>query len=84
MIIQVCASSIPVDPDDIIQLFPMTLAEADICSKICTGMSLEEISLQRRTSLGTIRQQVKACLDKTGSNDKAGMTGKILRSLQVS
>ncbi|AMO56999.1 hypothetical protein GZ77_01300 [Endozoicomonas montiporae] len=81
LVIQPCATSKSIDPNDIIQLFPMTLAEADVCSKICSGLSTEEISQLRQTSLGTTRQQIKACLTKTHSFDKAGMTSKILRSL---
>ena len=81
LVIQPCATSKSINPKDIIQIFPMTLAEADVCSKICSGLSTEEISSLRRTSIGTIRQQIKACLAKTQSYDKAGMTSKILRSL---
>ncbi|MGI9276093.1 MAG: helix-turn-helix transcriptional regulator [Endozoicomonas sp.] len=83
LIIQPCATRMEFTPNDITQSFPLSGAESDVCCRICNGYSTEDISRMRNTSLGTTRQQVKACLAKTESVDKTEMIGKVLRALLI-
>ena len=83
LMLQLCATQLAITPRDVVQSFPLSRAEADVCCKVCNGYSTEEITRMRHTSLGTTRQQVKACLAKTESDNKSEMIGKVLRALLI-
>ncbi len=76
-----CASSSKPQPDWIAQLFGLTLAEAEICSGLCVGRTVDIIATERSVSVTTVRQQIKSCLRKTASGTQGQMIAKILLQL---
>jgi DNA-binding CsgD family transcriptional regulator len=46
--------------------YGFTRAESEIANSLLAGLSIDEIATLRRVSLGTVRQQVKSILTKTG------------------
>ncbi len=81
--IRKCASNQTIQPEDILQIFPLTKAEAHICSCLCNGSSLEEIATIRATGIATIRQQIKSCLTKTETRNQTDMLMNTLRTVLV-
>lgn len=50
------------------ELFGLTTSERDILACLAQGMTAETISEQRVRALGTVRQQIKALMQKLGTN----------------
>ena len=48
--------------------YGFTRAETDIANSLLAGLSIEEIAALREVSAGTVRQQVKSILNKTGAS----------------
>jgi DNA-binding CsgD family transcriptional regulator len=48
-------------------LFGLTLAEAEVATGLAGGTRAEELAAQRSVSLATIRAQIRAVLEKTGT-----------------
>jgi DNA-binding CsgD family transcriptional regulator len=68
-------------PDDVLRaLYGLSPAETEIANGLLTGYTLEEISILRRVSLGTVRQQLKCILSKTGTARQADLA-KLLMTL---
>ncbi|MCE0559245.1 hypothetical protein [Motilimonas sp. E26] len=84
VMIQACANQIKIYPQEIMSLFSLTLAEAEVSSLLCAGTLVDEIASIRHATSNTIRQQVKACLAKTGSRNQAELVAKIIRSFTLS
>jgi DNA-binding CsgD family transcriptional regulator/PAS domain-containing protein len=53
--------------------FGLTPAETEVANGLLTGYSLKEIAAFRRVKLGTIRDQVKSMLAKTGTSRQMDM-----------
>ena len=54
-------------PDDVLHaLYGLTPAQTEVANGLLTGYTLDEIATLRRVSLGTVRQQVKSILNRTG------------------
>jgi len=70
-------------PEEVQEHFPLTRSEADICSRLANGMTLQAIAEIRDASLSTVRQQIKTCLAKTSSGSQLEMLNKLLRLLLV-
>jgi DNA-binding CsgD family transcriptional regulator len=71
-------------PDDILHaLFALTPAEIQVANGLLMGYSAEEIACLRRVSVGTIRQQVKSMLTKTGTSRQSEMVRMFMRLPQV-
>ncbi len=81
--IHACATSRIVLSEELMSHYPLTQAEADICSKLCNGLSIEKICDSRKSSLGTVRQQIKTCLSKTQSISQLDMVNKLLRLVLI-
>jgi len=61
-------------------LLGVTPSEAAIAARIADGVSLDEIASSRRVTLGTVRGQVKAVLNKTGCRNQADLVRLVMRS----
>jgi len=48
-------------------LYGLTKAQSEVANSLLMGFSLEEIAKTRGATLGTVRQQVKAILNRTGT-----------------
>jgi DNA-binding CsgD family transcriptional regulator len=61
-------------PDETLRaLYDLTPAETEVANGLLMGYSLQEIASLRRVSTGTIRQQVKSMLSKTGTKRQSDM-----------
>jgi len=49
-----------------------------VANGLLTGYSLEEIAALRRVSIGTVRQQVKAMLGKSGTSRQSDLVRLLL------
>jgi DNA-binding CsgD family transcriptional regulator len=61
----------------LVPLFGLTPAEAEVAAALASGFSPEEIALTRRVQVVTIRSQVKALMAKTGTRRQ----GELIRLL---
>jgi DNA-binding CsgD family transcriptional regulator len=61
-------------PDDVLRgLYCLTSAEADVANGLLMGYSLEEIASLRRCKVGTVRNQIKSVLAKTGASRQSDL-----------
>lgn len=61
-------------PDDILRsLYNLTPAQTEVANGLLSGYSLEEIASLRRVSLGTVRQQLKAILQRTNTSRQSDL-----------
>jgi DNA-binding CsgD family transcriptional regulator len=67
MCMDLCAGSTRLSAADVLQLFPVSPAEAEIAVELARGASLGEVALQRGVQLETVRGQVKSILRKIGA-----------------
>jgi DNA-binding CsgD family transcriptional regulator len=71
-------------PDDVLHaLYGLSPAQTEVANGLLTGYTLDEIASLRRVSLGTVRQQVKSILTKTGTRRQSDLT-RLLMSLPPS
>jgi DNA-binding CsgD family transcriptional regulator len=71
-------------PDDVLHsLYGLTPAQTEIANGLLTGYTLEEIACLRRTSVGTVRQQLKSIMNKTGTNRQSDLV-RLLMTLPQS
>ncbi|WBV41634.1 hypothetical protein [Pseudoroseomonas cervicalis] len=63
--------------DQVMAMFNVTRAEAEVAASLATGLSVEEVAMARGVRLTTIRSQVQSLLAKTGTNRQ----GELLRLL---
>lgn len=59
-------SSSEPDPDLLVEVFELTLAEAQVASQLARGLSAVEIATARGVSTQTVRAQIRAVFEKTG------------------
>lgn len=72
-------------PDDMLHaLYGLTAAEVEVANGLLMGYSAEEIACLRRVSVGTVRQQVKSMLSKTGTSRQSDMVRLFMTLPQVS
>jgi DNA-binding CsgD family transcriptional regulator len=65
--------------DDLLRAsYGFTAAEVEVANGLLTGYSLEEIAALRRVSIGTVRQQVKAILGKSGTSRQSDLVRLLL------
>jgi DNA-binding CsgD family transcriptional regulator len=57
--------------------FDLTLAEAQVAALMAEGKSAEQIASQRQVSIGTVRTQIKALLEKTGSERQLEVVARL-------
>ncbi|MFP6846259.1 MAG: helix-turn-helix transcriptional regulator [Thalassolituus sp.] len=74
-----CGNGTGPDTTAMKMMYRMTQAEAEVVALLCQGITTEEISHFRGSSIGTIRQQIKSCLHKTESSNQTVMITKLLR-----
>lgn len=68
------ASSTPTDATPLLQaLFDLSAAEADVASRIAAGQTVAHIALSSGKSGGTVRNQLKSVLAKTGCARQADL-----------
>jgi DNA-binding NarL/FixJ family response regulator len=70
-------------PDEVLRaLYGLTPAQTEVANGILTGYTLEEIAFLRKVSIGTVRQQVKAILSKTGTDRQSDLV-RVLMTLPL-
>jgi DNA-binding CsgD family transcriptional regulator len=61
-------------PDDMLRaLYKLSSAETEIANGLLMGYSAEEMASLRRVAVGTVRQQIKSMMDKTGTSRQTDM-----------
>jgi DNA-binding CsgD family transcriptional regulator len=72
----------PVDyPDGVLRaLYGLTPAQTEIANGLLTGYTLDEIACLRKVSIGTVRQQLKTIMSKTGVSRQSDLV-KLLMTL---
>ncbi|ACR14653.1 transcriptional regulator, LuxR family [Teredinibacter turnerae T7901] len=67
-----------ISPRLILSWTDMTVAEAGVAALLCEGLTLPDIAARRGVSLGTVRQQVKAAIQKAGCRSQAQLIARLL------
>jgi DNA-binding CsgD family transcriptional regulator len=70
----------PLKAELVKKLFSLTEAEAHLAVALCDGKTLEEISVERGTTVNTVRSQLKSVFGKTGASRQADLVSLILAS----
>lgn len=71
-------------PDDLLRaLYHLTPTEIEVANGLMLGYSPEEIACLRRVSTGTVRQQVKCMLGKTGVSRQSDMVRLLMTLPQM-
>lgn len=73
--------AIPIDCVVLGRQFGFTNAEARVAAEIARGQSAEEIALANKTTLNTVRSQLKRAMDKADARSQGQLASKILLSL---
>jgi DNA-binding CsgD family transcriptional regulator len=81
-----CAIVLITDPEraiipaasQLVSLFQMTSAEANVALALCRGERVEDIADERQVSVGTVRCQVKAVFRKTDTDRQADLVRSLL------
>lgn len=66
------------DAQDLMAIYRFTKAEADVATLLCRGVTPAEIATMRNTSLMTVRQQLKTCMNKALVHTQAELVSKLL------
>ncbi len=61
-------------------LFGLSEAEASLTIALCSGRTLEEVALERGTSINTIKTQLKSVFLRTGTKRQADLISLVLAS----
>lgn len=69
--------------DVLCETFKFTKAEADVVRHIVAGLPAAEISTARKTSLETVRSQIKSILDKAECNSQTELVRTVIGFLDV-
>jgi DNA-binding CsgD family transcriptional regulator len=71
-------------PDLLEVLFGLSPAEAAVAAPLVAGHSAEEVAAERGVSIGTVRSQIRAVLDKTGAGSLRQLSAMLgaLRGLE--
>lgn len=59
--------------------FGLTPAEAEIALNLVAGDGPDEIAARRKTSIGTVRLQIKTVMAKSGSRTRAALVARLIR-----
>jgi DNA-binding CsgD family transcriptional regulator len=71
-------------PDGVLRsLYGLTPAQTEIANGLLTGYTLDEIACLRKVSVGTVRQQLKTIMSKTGVSRQSDLV-KLLMTLPPS
>jgi len=62
------------------RLFNLTDAEAQLAVALCAGLTLDNVAMDRGTSLHTVRSQLKSLFNKTGTKRQADLIVLLLSS----
>ncbi|MFK7757361.1 MAG: response regulator [Flavobacteriales bacterium] len=65
-------------PEPKVERFELTQREADICRKMCTGLSYDEIANSEFISVNTVRYHIKNIYVKLDVNSRAALLQKLL------
>lgn len=74
-------SSARPDPEVLCELFSFTPAEARVSTSLAMGQSAEEIAVETKTSLQTVRTHIKRILAKTSTARQGELISSILRTV---
>jgi DNA-binding CsgD family transcriptional regulator len=74
-------SSAKPDPEVLRELFSLTPAEARVSTGLVMGQSAEEIAVETKTSVQTIRTHIKRILAKTSTARQGELISSILRTV---
>jgi DNA-binding CsgD family transcriptional regulator len=64
-------------PNELMSLFGLTAAEAEVGLALATGASPEEVAQARGRSVYTLRAQIRTLLEKTDSSSLRELTNKV-------
>ena len=64
-------------PNELMNLFDLTVAEAEVALALATGASPEEVAQARGRSIFTLRAQIRALLEKTDSSSLRELTNMV-------
>lgn len=67
-----------VEPSLLASAFGFTPAEARVAARLASGLSVEEIASEGRISVTTVRSQLKALFEKSGTNRQADLVRLLL------
>lgn len=62
-------------------LLGLTVAESQLAASLAGGLSIEDVAAVRKTSLNTLRTQLKAIMAKTGTTRQSELVALIFRTL---
>tara|TARA_B100000676_G_scaffold143954_2_gene142447 strand:+ start:169 stop:1368 length:1200 start_codon:yes stop_codon:yes gene_type:complete len=71
-------SEVAIDLDCLMQLFELSEAEARVAADISRGLSPQQIAARHSLSVHTVRTQLKAVFQKTGTNRQSELAKQIL------
>lgn len=77
------AQDIKINPKPLTKLFKLTATEAKIAALMGEGKDIYEISMENRTSIGTIRNQLKSIFLKVGVTRQSELVRVIHRMRQI-
>ncbi len=66
------------------KLYDLTRAESEVAELLAEGFAPAEVADQRSVSLDTVRNQIKALLQKTGATRLGGLISLLARTVQTS
>lgn len=67
-------------PDLLKRLFSLSTAEAELVVALCKGQTVDEAARTRRTSVHTVRTQLKSIFGKTGTRRQTDLVALVLSS----
>lgn len=67
-------------PSLVQSVFNLTDAEADLAIVLCAGKTLDDIAVDRGTSINTVKSQMKSIYYKTGTNRQTELVSTLLTS----
>ncbi len=66
--------------DDVLrEHYGLTSAETEVANGLLTGFALKEIAALRKVTVGTVRDQIKSILAKTGTGKQAELVTLLMK-----
>jgi DNA-binding CsgD family transcriptional regulator len=72
-----------IDTDALIEMFSLTRAEARVASRLVSGLSVQEVAKEFGVGVTTVRSQLKALFEKTGTRRQAELVRLLLLATEV-
>lgn len=72
-----------IDCDALIEMFSLTRAEARVAARLVSGLSVQEIAREFGVGVTTVRSQLKALFEKTGTRRQAELVRLLLLATEI-